>query len=381
MKILNVKGADRISVLSKIEEVYGNQYTIIKESEKIVGGFLGLFAKTEFSAKIMIKEQGETTEQQFLFAPKEEETIDLRKQVLFNQREIKPSPQKNESNENALDLFQKLKQQLDGIQEYIKDGGTPSNSIRDTLVSFMKKEMIDDLVIDDILKRLPKEPSVSEIMSGIEQFIRSCSQEDGLKPKDEKLKVFVGTTGVGKTTTIAKITADLLLNKHKKIALFTSDTYRIAAVDQLNTYADIFKIPVEVIYPEGDINEKIEKYKDVDYILIDTAGRSHKNKEQVQEIEMLLAQIKNKTTYLVLNVNTPFVDIKNIIDVYKKVDPNLEVVVTKTDETELIGNILNILFYIKKPIRYVTFGQEVPNDFELFKTNNYIETFLERIEV
>lgn len=135
----------------------------------------------------------------------------------------------------------------------------------------------------------------------LEEMIRKIYSEleKSLREKEGKdlaqIIFFIGSTGVGKTTTLAKLTAKYVLEEHKKVVLFTADTYRIAAVEQLKTYADILGVEIEVIYNEAELPQYIEKWKHMDYILIDTAGRSHKNEEQVKELKALMKNVeKNK---------------------------------------------------------------------------------------
>jgi flagellar biosynthesis protein FlhF len=187
--------------------------------------------------------------------------------------------------------------------------------------------------------------------------------EDDKKPK---VIFFVGPTGVGKTTTIAKLSSKLLLEEKKKIVIFTSDTYRIAAVEQIKTYANILSIPVEVVYEKKDLDTLLSKYKDYDYLLMDTAGRSHKNKEQVDDLKNLFDAFSEYSmmTYLVLSATTKYKDLKKITALYEDItDYNL--IFTKLDETDAIGNILNIKLDTGRPLSYVSYGQNVPDDIEV----------------
>lgn len=184
--------------------------------------------------------------------------------------------------------------------------------------------------------------------------------------KKPKVVFFVGPTGVGKTTTIAKLSSKLILEEKKKIAILTSDTYRIAAVEQIKTYANILSIPVEVVYEPKDLDKIIPKYKEYDYILMDTAGRSHKNKEQVDDLKSIYEYFNNYSviTYLVLSATTKYIDLKKITDLYNDIsDYNL--IFTKLDETDAIGNILNIKLDTGKALSYVSYGQNVPDDIEI----------------
>lgn len=194
-----------------------------------------------------------------------------------------------------------------------------------------------------------------------------------------KIIFFIGPTGVGKTTTIAKITAQFSLNMHKNVGLITADTYRIAAVEQLKTYAEILNVPVEVIYSPEELPETLEKMKNKDIIFIDTAGRSHKNMQQFQELNHLLEKIDDKEVFLVLSATTKYKDMINILNQYSPIT-DYHIIFTKIDETTAIGTILNIRYLTQKPLSYITFGQNVPDDIELMSPEKMTKALLGSME-
>ena len=180
----------------------------------------------------------------------------------------------------------------------------------------------------------------------------------------QKLIFFFGPTGVGKTTTLAKIAAQLVMGKKYDIGLITSDTYRIAAVEQLRTYSDILQLPLEVVYNQEDMYKTLVTYKEKDIIFVDTAGRSHKEVDKEDEIYNIINSIKNKEAYLVLSGATNYKTLKSIIDHYSFIE-DYKIIFTKLDETEGFGNILNVKFITKNPVSYITTGQNVPDDIEV----------------
>lgn len=182
-----------------------------------------------------------------------------------------------------------------------------------------------------------------------------------------KFYFFIGATGVGKTTTIAKIVSDLRLNKKAKVALVTADTYRIAAVEQLKTYAGILDVPVKVVYSAEEMEEAVEELDEFEYVLVDTAGRSHLNEEQKNELIELLDSVEDKDIYLTLSVTTKYKDLLDIAKMYKDIT-DYSIIFTKLDETKCIGNIYNIRQETGASLSYITTGQNVPDDIEKLDT-------------
>ena len=176
--------------------------------------------------------------------------------------------------------------------------------------------------------------------------------------------VFMGPTGVGKTTTIAKLSSVLLLNHHKQIGLITADTYRIAAVEQLRTYAEIMGLNLSVIYNSDEILENVERLQEThDVILVDTAGRSHHNKNNIVELEKIISLIPESNKFLVLSVTTRQEDLLDIIETYEAIT-DFDLIFTKLDETASLGVLLNICHITGRKVSYVSFGQNVPEDIE-----------------
>mgnify|MGYP000777459004 CR=1 FL=1 len=210
-----------------------------------------------------------------------------------------------------------------------------------------------------------------------EAIIRSkAGIKDPSKPIGSFL--FLGPTGVGKTTTIAKLAGKYCVEDKKKVALLTADTYRIAAAEQLRTYANILETPFRVIYTPEELQTAIDDYWDCDYIFIDTAGRSHQNAEQLEKMKEMVGGLKRAEDYqvfLVLSATTKYRDLQKIADCYGKI-AKFELIFTKLDETEAVGNLLNIKLYTDAPIAYVTCGQNVPDDMEMFNPQKTVKQIL-----
>ncbi len=238
-------------------------------------------------------------------------------------------------------------------------------------------------IMDEVEKVMKKGASVDYILSSIYQkMILKFGQPQPIKLSEHKPKVvfFIGPTGVGKTTTIAKIASRFKVEKGKKVALFTADTYRIAAAEQLRTYANILDTPLNIVYSPKELNEELTKAQEeeFDLVLVDTAGFSHKNEEQRDETRELIDQLSDefeKEVYLVLSATTKYRDLLEIADMYKE-NFQFKMLFTKLDETSCYGNILNMKLYTGADLSYTTYGQNVPEDIEIFNTQNIVKLLL-----
>lgn len=252
--------------------------------------------------------------------------------------------------------------------------------IYNQLISNEVDERYAETIINEIKNNLKKEATLDNVLASIYQkIILKLGQPKTIQIGEEQPKFifFIGPTGVGKTTTIAKIASELKVQKKSKIALITSDTYRIAAVEQLRTYANILGIPLKVVYSEEEMKKAREEFKEYDLVLVDTAGRSHKSREQRDDIESLLLSVpeEERETYLVLSATTKYRDLLNIADVYSEVT-KYNIIFTKLDETSCIGNILNIRMHTGAELSYTTLGQNVPEDIEIINPQNVAKQLL-----
>lgn len=213
----------------------------------------------------------------------------------------------------------------------------------------------------------------------IKDFINSALKNNCFEQKLEltKINVMIGPTGVGKTTTIAKIAArEYLINK-KKVGLITMDTYRIGAVEQLKTYANILDIPFEVVNKPSEMSEKINKLKDCDIILIDTLGTSPKNQDKLVEIKEYFIDINNKmNTYLVTSSATDRETTLNILEKYKQLNYDA-LILTKLDEGNILMNFWCIIENNLKPVQFLCNGQDVPDDIQDANLDNLFNYYEE----
>ncbi|MBK1812907.1 flagellar biosynthesis protein FlhF [Clostridium sp. YIM B02505] len=233
----------------------------------------------------------------------------------------------------------------------------PYENIRKSLINNDIEENLAETLIKDI--PLSAEHDEDALENVIEKRIR-VENVDLKGPV-----VLVGPTGVGKTTTIAKLAGRMALIEKKKVGLITVDTYRIGAVDQLKTYAEIMNLEFKVVITIKEMEEAVNSMKDCDVILIDTTGRSSKNSMQISELRAFVQKVNSDNIHLVISATTKNRDIKSIVEGFKILNYN-HVIITKLDETSVYGSILNILQLADKPISFMTTGQTVPDDITIF---------------
>ena len=176
-----------------------------------------------------------------------------------------------------------------------------------------------------------------------------------------EVMVLVGPTGVGKTTTIAKIAAKLKIEAKKSVGLISIDTFRIAAIDQLKTFAHLAELPLQVAYTPGELREAVDNFRHMDYILIDTTGRSPRDETYIQELQGFLTPIRPDKIHLVLSATTRFAELEEIIHRYGILAYN-SLIFTKVDEVMHPAVILNLYKLATVPIGYITNGQNIPDD-------------------
>lgn len=196
----------------------------------------------------------------------------------------------------------------------------------------------------------------------IEEELRVCGPIS-IQPPQTRTVALVGPTGVGKTTTIAKLAAIHRLRERQRVGLITVDTYRIAAVDQLRTYAEIIDVPMEVVSTPRQLRTAVDRLSGLDLVLIDTAGRSPHDAIRLQELKALLAEARADEVHLVLSCVASLASLKRSAQQFAPVGVSA-LVLTKLDEAAQLGSLLALLRACRLPLSYVTHGQNVPDDIE-----------------
>lgn len=303
-----------------------------------------------------------------------------------------PEKRENSAIEEKLDSLQSLlEQQLQKPEEEPEpkveepQEESETDKFMKLLHTTMLENEVDETYADQILEEIgqlnkPNLPFDYALANIYQKMILKFGKPSGITPAKDGVKAifFIGPTGVGKTTTIAKLASKFRLDEKKKVALLTADTYRIAAAEQLRTYANILEVPFRVVYSEEELGKAVEDFKEYDYILIDTAGHSHQNNEQKENMCKLIGTLNEKIEkeiYLVLSATTKYRDLRSIADSYKGI-ADYKLIFTKLDETTTLGSLLNMRLYTGASLSYVTCGQNVPDDMEEFNPQKTVKRLL-----
>ncbi|MDM5332742.1 flagellar biosynthesis protein FlhF [Ureibacillus composti] len=275
-----------------------------------------------------------------------------------------------------------LKAMLQSMQRLTVESQIPQEM--KPFLDFLKRQELNEELItaisDELFQLYKKQGTLSnlEIKEVAEQYLKEKMLSlpiGGLSYKRKYINL-LGPTGVGKTTTIAKMAARAVLEKKKKIGFITTDTYRIAAIEQLKTYANLLQAPVEIVYNANDYKAAIKKFEHLDLIFIDTAGRNYKEAKYVNDLKKLIEFDEEVESFLVLSLTAKEKDMETITEQFGEI-PIEKFIFTKIDETNTIGTLFNLMIKYNKGLAYYTNGQEVPEDIEEAKIEKLLELFFQ----
>ncbi|MDQ0253695.1 flagellar biosynthesis protein FlhF [Evansella vedderi] len=355
MKVKKIIARNMPEAMTKVRAELGNDAVILNSKEVYTGGFLGFFTKKNMEVIAAVDP----------VKPQKTERMPTR------------SPIKHERQRRdkiAMEIAE-LKRLVKGINEQQQektltlDPAYPGylQNINQRLLEEEVKEVHRLQIMKQLLKRWYSENGEEEreeqLLLWLKEAVADYLNDVEYGPflfKKRYLNV-VGPTGVGKTTTLAKIASRAAILHQKKIAFITTDTYRIAAIEQLKTYAKILNVPIEVAYSIDDFKLAKERLKNFDFILVDSAGRNFRNPLYVEQLREVIDFDDEMETHLVLSLTSKYRDMKNIMDQFQKVKIN-KVIYTKADETDTYGAMINIHGDYKIGASYITTGQNVPDD-------------------
>lgn len=415
MTINKFQGKTEEEAIAKAKQEFGENAVIMNVKEVKPKGLFRAFKNStyEVTAAMEEKEQFVNPKRALQNTKKLHDSINLSadEKIDIPKPEAKPDfrelIQKTMPNSSRMQEPEekKIEQRLDDLSNRIEESlaRTPKGEKPEEENPVKEKPSSEEfhfvrILYSTLLKNEVNEKYVNQILDEIEKFIRPGNSVDvilsnvyqklilrfgqpktidlsGSKPK---ILFFVGPTGVGKTTTIVKIASKYKVEYDKKVAFITADTYRIAATEQLQVYANILDAPMAIAYSQAELNDSIAKFEDYDLVFVDTAGFSHKNEKQRNDMKTLLGGVSeeyNKEVYLVLSATTKYMDLLDIVDSYREI-ADYKLIFTKLDETTTYGNLLNIKLYSGADLSYTTNGQNVPDDIEVFDTQKIVKKLL-----
>ncbi|MFD2670085.1 flagellar biosynthesis protein FlhF [Marinicrinis sediminis] len=425
--------------MQKIRSELGKDAVILNTKEVKTGGFLGLFSKKKIEVIAAIDSasqssssvksttavsgnqppvsmegkgrypmnayasihHGSTQPKQAATQESQASAVALLEQEMDRQAPSKAAVEQNQPAESAVNassakgsspetmnsqLWTELRQLKEMLNEMNQDRHAQRHALPVELIGYqsrLKQHGVSESLVKQIMKQASEtlkqnsDSSERAARSAVEAAIHAILSKERVQGVRMETKIvnIVGPTGVGKTTTIAKLAAEQVLRHHRKVGFITSDTYRIAAVDQLRTYANILNVPMEVVFSPQEFVKAFEKLQDCDLIFMDTAGRNYRNEMYVSELNSLLAAQKENETFLVLSISAKYEDMKVITENFSKFKLD-KVLFTKMDETDSYGSILNLAHDFPLQFSYLTNGQNVPQDIEKLDVDRLIDKLL-----
>lgn len=385
MKIKKYVADDFQTAIQRAKKEMGRDAIILNSRQINKKGILGLFAKKKVEITVAIDDDLRL-ETDKLRAPAHEKAS-------FKQL-IQPAPEPAAALLNDAQVLEEMSKMQEIMQdikskmyevEMIKGFHEPVQEFYQRLIHNKVDKDIALRIASSVENRLPGEKCddynwVNEVcLHTLQESINEIQPIVVDKSRQARVIVLVGPTGVGKTTTIAKLAANFTFVDFHQTAFITLDTYRISAAEQLRTFAEIIGIPIKVVFNPSDLEEAIQSFIDRDIIFIDTAGRSPYNQDQMEELAQFISVARPDETILVLSVNTDSNDLIRIYNRFNTIGVN-KLIFTKLDETTRYGQLLNVFNEIKTPLAYFTTGQSVPDDIEVPDAQNIARMLLRKEE-
>lgn len=345
--------------LKMVREELGDNAIIVNTRAVKQGGLFGLFAKQKFEVT----------------AYSVEKEIKKTKALHQNHYSAQSNPNRVSSSTDTTTtkedkLFNELQKMRKMMMNFmVGDTKTNKPSRFSKWVERLKKQGVQDEVIEFIVHELMKnyraEMGDEAIRQGmiaiVEGIIKQRIPKNFTVSNGVQRINMIGPTGVGKTTTLAKLATEQVLKQKRKVGMITTDVYRIAAVEQLKTYAGILNVPIEVVHSADELETALKKLEHRDLIYMDTTGRNYKELESREFIHAFLCHPEVSDNYLVLSMTTKYEDQKMILEEFLD-SPIKKIILTKLDETTSYGSALNIAFKYPYQLAYLTNGQSVPED-------------------
>lgn len=364
MQIRRYVGAELPAVLAQINRELGPNAAILNTRKISQGGFFGILGRSAVEVTVAVDYEFRLSPDRPARAPAPAPSA-FRPAPARSVPEAAPSVARRELNEMrvkprgaapaAAESGPALSEELERIHRMMVRNQVESDVARQLLRVFDEQLA---LLGEDWRKAQPR---FEQYVAGMLRCRPGIELREGRKPL---VAMFIGPTGVGKTTTIAKIASQFSLMEHRRVAIVTADTYRMGATDQMRRYGEILGIPVTVVESPEEMEQAVLHYAGYDLLLVDTAGRSPQNKEQILQLKRMVEAARPDEIHLVMSMTTKYVDVVSIVSRFGIVPVN-RAVLTKFDETRTFGTILNLSMKFSMEIAYLSTGQQVPDDLEL----------------
>jgi flagellar biosynthesis protein FlhF len=371
MKVKKYTASSMPEAMKLVRGELGSDVVILNSRVVQTGGFMGFFKKNSIEVIAAIDPDTEVSQKpvsmdkpnKYKPSLKHDESKKDSQTVRMNP--ITETPPK--ADKDLLKEISQLKEMLKGTG---KSEGVSLPEPVSRQIQYLRDQEVDHEIIDELAAVLLEKwylggakASDEEITEWIGTAIGhrlSPLSFEGVSFKKKFVNV-IGPTGVGKTTTLAKVAAECVLKHQKKVAFITTDTYRIAAIEQLKTYAKILDVPIEVCYNLDDFKAATDKFAEYDLVFIDTAGRNFRNQKYVNDLKNVIDFGKDMETYLVLALTAKQKDMEEIRKQFSLIHID-QFIFTKLDETAVYGSMLNMAIKFSTGIAYLTNGQDVPDD-------------------
>lgn len=375
--------------MSQVKSELGADAVILHTRKVKKGGFLGFFTKDAVEIMAAIEDIQEVARPKTIGAEsgeqvKKEQSVIPNEKVDYsiaipNQTSINAYKTQHFLKNTILDKKTLEKSEENTNLQQVIDDNLQNKFSKDSLFDILVENDVNPKVATSIVNAVQKDNTEKKDYSSLvaDYFAKKFESTIQIQEGIEKTKIvaLIGATGVGKTTTIAKIAASFVLEKGCSVALITADTYRISAVEQLKTYSDIIGVPLEIVYSASELQAAITKHMDKQLVLIDTAGRSQYNSEQLDELTSLLTASEDIEKHLVLSSTTKYKDAVDIIKQFSQCSPD-RLLFTKVDETSGIGTVISVLHEFPMHLSYLTTGQSVPDDIIVADSHKLAELVL-----
>ncbi|MDR2600629.1 MAG: flagellar biosynthesis protein FlhF [Oscillospiraceae bacterium] len=374
MKVKVYRVNDMNQALNAASRELGSDAVMIN-SRKVRGkGLKGFFTKSVLEVQFAynpdslpsVKKQKPIISQEYAYKPS---TLNLGGTTIANSDNLEKRMDSFETMLTSfMDKFDLVQRDItydfpDDVQ--VLFGRLKEQQVRDELALTLAKQT------EQMIRAQPG-ASATEVMEHLllEQFGRA---EPILHKKfTQSVILVIGPTGVGKTTSIVKLAADFAVKQRKKVGIINTDSYRIGAQEQLQTFADILGVPIQLVYYPDELKEAMEQMSDRDMIFVDTAGKGPGDEKHIEDLMSMIKLLEPDDTLLCLAATTSFSSVREMVDTYGFID-NYRVMITKLDETKYRGALLNISWYTHKPFAYVTTGQTVPDDIEVIDVESIVK--------